>query len=805
MNGFLKDLRFGMRQLAAKPGFAAAAILTLALGIGANTAVFSVLNGYLLKPLPYPHSDRLVQINEDQAKANIRYASISVPNYLSMVNRASDFSAIAAVNWDSLNLTRAGMAQAIPVVRTTASLFDVLQVQPLLGRTFSKESQQPGRGQVVVLSYPFWQHKLGGDPNVVGHTLRFDGKPYTVLGVMPRNFVFQGEPNQLFVPLVFTAEDKTESQRGDNKLKIIGRLKPGVSIEAAGTQLDTVLQTVNRVSATMRARTKKYNIDWWLQPWHAQLVSGRPSLLLLLQAAVLLVLLITCVNVANLLLARILGRTHEMAMRSALGATRGKLARQLLIEGLCLAIPGGAIGVGLAWWSLRFIRQLGWGAESGLFSITPDWRVALFAIAAVILVALAVSLLPIRHFSRTDLQTVLQEGSRATGGGRGARRTRNALVTVELALATALLAGSGLLIHSFIKLQSISPGFNPDNVLTASVVVPAGDHEGTKALASFYNDLIKRVRALPGASAAAVTTQLPFRYGTNGGYGIAGRSISPPPFAWMSIVSSGYFKTLGVPLLRGRAFGPQDTADSEPVVVIDQMLANKYFSDTNPVGQYLVGGGSKYRIIGVVPTLKTSLADEPSMETIYLPVSQGVWRPGLNLIIRTTIPPQALIRPLTKLVGNIDPLVSVTNFKTMHQILADRLQDRHATMLLVLAFGAIALALAIVGMYGVMSYAVSQRRAECGVRLALGALPEDLSWLILKGGLRLLAVGLVLGLGLAVLFGYMMYAQLFGVAPFDPVTLAGSAVVLCAITLAACWLPARRAAKLDPAVAMMEQ
>ncbi len=808
MSGFLNDLRFGFRQLARKPGFATAAILTLALGIGANTAVFSVLSGYLLKPLPYPHSERLVQINEDQAKAGIRFAAISVPNYLSMVKRASDFSALAAYRPGSskTNLIEGGRAEAIPTNKVTASLFDVLEISPLIGRTFTQANQQPGRGHVVVVSYRFWQRKLGGSRDAIGKTLRLDGDQYKVIGVMPKGFVFRDRKYQLLVPLVWTAKDKADNRRGDDNLKVIGRLKPGIGVAAAGTQLDSVLRQVNRVSGTMRHRTKKYNINWWLQPWHAQLVSGRPTLLYLLQAAVLLVLLITCVNVANLLLARVLARTHEMAMRSALGATRAALARQLLVEGLCLAIPGGAIGVGLAWWALKFIRQLGWGATNGMFSITPDWRVALFAIAAVIVVALVVSLLPIRHFSRVDLQAVLQEGGRSSGGGRGAKRTRNALVVVELALATALLAGSGLLIHSFAKLQAVNPGFNPDNVLVANVVAPpSANQKDAKALKQFYLELDRRAERIPGVTSAGVTVQLPLHCYFNGSFEIKGRSKSRPPYACFNSVSGSYFDALGIRPLRGRVFGRRDTAKSQGVVVIDRLLAKKYFPKRNPVGQYLKFSGRKLRIIGVVPTLKTSLTRPTTMGMIYFPVSQALFIPGRKLVVRASIAPHALVQPLTKLVANINPNISVTHFRTMHHVMADKLKDRHATMLLVIAFGAIALALAIVGVYGVMSYAVSQRRAECGVRLALGAQPSDLSRMILKDGLKLLATGLVIGLGLAVLFGYLMSAQLFSVAPFDPVTLAGTAIVMALITVAACWLPARRAAKLDPAVAIMEQ
>lgn len=814
MNGFLKDLRFSLRQLVSKPGFAAAAILTLALGIGANTAVFSVLNGYLLKPLPYPHSDRLVQVSEHQIKAGLLHAPLSVPNYLSIKQGTHGiFSAVGAYTYRNYAIQANGQTQRVQALTTTASLFDVLGVKPWLGHVYSEAAQQPGRGQVVVLSYGLWQQLFGSDTNVLGHAIKLNGKPYTIIGVMPPEFgiVAGGELARLWTPYVMTAEMKSESSRRNQNSPVLARLKPGVSLKQVNARLATVLDQVTAASSSMQKTQKEVGLDWGARPYRELLVGDRGATLYLLQAAVLLVLLIACVNVANLLLTRILGRTHELAMRSTLGATRSMLARQLLIEGLCLALPGGLIGLGLGWWALGFVTQLGLG-QAGIFTIAPDWRVGLFTFGAIVVVALVISLLPIRHFSRTDLQGILQEGGRSVGGGRGARRVRSILATAEMAIAAALLAGAGLLLHSFLELNAVDPGFRVDHVLTAQVAAPPQD-KGQSA-AAFYQQLEQRVRGLPGIKSAGIVGQLPLHFNSNGDYHIKGRP-NFAPYAWDNLADSGSFHTLGLRLLRGRLFNAADTAHSRPVVVVDEVLAQQAFPHENPVGRIIDIGSGEHTIIGVVSAMRSEDLARPTnhMGTAYFALAQSPdWLDAMarfgmtmGLVVHTTLPPYQQIKPLKALVAQINPGATITDFESMQDLVAHDLRDRQSLMILILAFGAIALALAVIGVYGVMSYAVGQRTTECGVRLALGALPADLLWLVLKDGIALLAVGLTLGLGLAVAMGYLLSARLFGVMPFDPSTLAGTALVMAIITLLACYLPARRAAKLDPAVAMMEQ
>ncbi|HET7674797.1 MAG TPA: ABC transporter permease [Gammaproteobacteria bacterium] len=813
MDGLLQDLRYGIRQLAAKPGFAVAAILTLALGIGANTAVFSVLNGYLLKPLPYPNGDQLVQVSEHQIKGQILHAPLSVPNYLSIRQNTRDvFSSIGAYTWRSYAVQANGQTQRVQALAATASLFDTLGVKPWLGHVYSANAQQPGRGHVVVLSYAFWQQLFGTDTGVIGQAIQMNGKPYTIIGVMPPDFgIAIGKSlAALWTPYVMTADMKSEASRRSQNSPVIARLKPGVSLQQASARLRVVLDKVIAASASMQETQKQIGLDWNARSYRDALVGDRDAMLYLLQAAVLLVLLIACVNVANLLLARILGRTHELAMRSTLGATRGMLTRQLLIEGLCLALPGGLIGLGLGWWALSFVAQLGLG-QGGIFTIAPDWRVGLFTFSAIVLVALVISLLPIRHFSRTDLQSILQEGGRSVGGGRGARRLRAVLATTEMAIAAALLAGAGLLVHSFIELNAVDPGFRIDHVLTAQVAAPP--QGGGKAIAAFFQQLQQRASALPGAEDAGFVWQLPLDYGSNGDYSVQGRPDFKA-YAWNQIADPSSFKVFGLRLLRGRLFDAQDTAHSRPVVVVDEVLARQAFPHQNPVGR-VIDLGQKRTIIGVVSAMRSEDLTHPvnRMGTAYIPFDQSFqylamgarFGMAMGLVVHTTLPPYALVTPLKTLVSQMNTGATITHFESMQDRVAHYLKDRQSLMILILAFGAIALALAVIGVYGVMSYAVGQRTTECGVRLALGALPSDLLWLVLRDGITLLAIGLAVGLTIAVVMGYLLSARLFGVMPFDPSALAGTALVMAVITLLACYLPARRAAKLDPAVAIVEQ
>ncbi|HET7570537.1 MAG TPA: ABC transporter permease [Gammaproteobacteria bacterium] len=814
MGGFLNDLRVGLRQLVTKPGFAVAAILTLALGIGANMAVFSILSGYLFKPLPYPHAGRLAEVHVEVPK----FAAGDVPVSL-LMNRiiqknTKAFTATALYYGDDINVKVGGHAMDVYDYLVAGPLFRVLGVQPLLGRTFTVADNRKGRNQVAVISYAMWRDTFGGDPGVVGKTVTFLSLPYKIIGVMPKSFAFPDHNAEMWTPVAVSPDAFKPSRFMDLRFNFIGWLEPGVSMGAAERQIQRAVHTWLDghipIKEDGRPIDKKFlqmsGFAMHTRPYRHELLGNRPATLWLLQAAVLLILLITCVNVANLLLSRILGRGHEMAMRSALGATRATLARQLLGEALCLTVPGGLIGIGLAWLGLNLLAGSALGAGASVFNIDLDWRVGLFALGAVLFTAAIVSVLPIRHLAKTDLQMILQEGSRTTGGGRSAKRTRNALVVAELTLATGLLAMAGLLLHSFVNIQSVNPGFRTNHMLIAHLSVSWDDFPNHEAMSNKYKEVVRRVDALPGVVSAGVSDLMP----------LMGRSLARPigivgrksasgklPLAMQDRITPGFFKTLGIPILRGRHFDKRDAGKTRAIV--DSSVVDKYFHGDDPIGQQLWYYGYKWTIVGVVPPIKYShLSQSKPTPAVYFN-SDKTPSSDMFLLIHTSLPPASLKQPVKDLIAAVAPKFAVSQMHTMHAQMSHLLRHKQTTMALLLAFGAIALALAIVGVYAVMSYAVGQRRAECGVHLALGALPGDLQWLVLKDGLRLLAVGLFIGLGLAVLCGYLISAQLFGVAPFDPVTLIASAIVLCIITLAACYLPARRAAKLDPAIAIMEQ
>lgn len=813
MNGFFGNLRFAIRQLASRPGFTAVAILTLALGIGANATVFSFLSGYLLKPLPYPDADRLVQVYS--SVPNVRSAPFGVSLPLSRVLRtkAQAFSAAGFYHYGTFDLNNNGHARHVYGIYSSASLFQVLDIHPLLGRLFTEKNMQRGNNMVALISYGLWQSSFGGDPDVIGKTIHLDDGLHRVIGVMPKNFAFPARNMALWVPYMTMPGGYAPNHAISLNVNFIGRLKPGISSATAQTRIrhavDTYFQT--KAPANIQKMVKGAGFTMEVKSWRHVLLSGRTTTLWLLQGAVLLILLMTCVNVANLLLARILDRSHEIALRNSLGATRAVLARQLLHEALVLAVPGGLIGIGLAWLATYFLNQTPLGTGTSVFNIALDWRVVLFTLTAVLLTATLVSLLPIRHLANTDLRTILQEGGRSGNNGRNTRRVRNALVIAQLTLATGLLATSGLLLHSFTKLESVNTGFRKDHVLVAHLLIPHSDQAARADLDSFYTSLIKRAKALPDVRQAAVANAIPmgdnfdFAYST---FYIPGEKVSAsgkPPTAWRNNVSRGFFKTLGIPLLRGRNFSAGDK--DKYAVIIGNGLARKYFAahGVDPLGHTvrLYGqNAKKYTIIGIVPALKYGQLSQTSGSVmIYVP-NKALRVP--YFILHTSLPPEALVKPLKELVASMDPGVAVYDIHSLRDQLSTSLNDQRTTMGLLLAFALIALLLAIVGVYAVMSYAVMQRRAECGIRKALGALPGNLLWMVLLDGLKLLGIGLAAGLVLTVIFGASLSSLLFGVAPYDPLTLVGVMLLMSATTVLACYLPARRMAKLNPAAAIFD-
>ncbi|MGH8274166.1 MAG: ABC transporter permease [Gammaproteobacteria bacterium] len=809
MNGFLTDLRVAFRQLVARPGFTAAAILTLALGIGANTAVFSFLSGYLLRPLPYPNSTQLTRVYVKAPKVTPIPFPLSLPLYRVIQQNTNSFTSTAIYHTGTFDMKIGGHARHVTGLYSSASLFRVLGVPPLLGRTFTADNMRMGSDHVAVISYGLWHSSFGANSNVIGKTVQLDDGIHRIIGVMPEGFAFPDRDTAIWVPYAIMPKALSPSQALNLSLPFIGRLKSGIDLHAAKVQIQHAVSTYmnSDVPANIQKMAHGSGFEMAIKSWRQELLGDRPATLWLLQGAVLLILLITCVNVANLLLSRILGRSHEIAMRSTLGATRAVLAQQLLAEALCLTIPGGLVGVLLAWLALHFLAGSSLGAGSSVFTIALGWRVGLLALGAVLFTAALVSVLPIRLLAKTDLKLVLQEGSRNSSGGRRTKRIRDALVITELTLATGLLAMAGLVLHSFVNLQNVNPGFRTDHVLIAHLQVPENDHAGKGALDSFYADLIQRVDALPGVRKAAIANALPFGDNFDFPYevfSIPGQKIpvsGTPPSAWVNRIGPGFFKALDIPLLSGRRF-ERGTAD-KTAAIVSADLAKKYFHGANPIGRQVKVGDAKYTITGVVPAIKyDKLSQSSNSTTIYLD------NPALHvpdLVIHTSLPPNALIKPVKTLIAAADPNIAVYDVHTMREQLSASLRDRQTTMALLVAFGGIALALAIIGVYAVLSYAVSQRRSEFAVRMALGAVPGNLQALVIKDGLKLLLIGLVVGLALAVLFGHVLASLLFHVVPYDPLTLGVTIGVLALTTFFACYLPARRATKLNPAEVIYDQ
>jgi predicted permease len=818
----LQDLRYGARVLLAKPGFTLAALLTLALGIGANTAVFSVVDALLLKSLPYPDSAQLVEIHNSYPNNDLPIAGDSIPDYLDRREQASALADSALYSQASYNLAVDGAPQRLNGISTTPSLFSTLGVGASLGRVLLDADATAGNEHVVVLSHGLWRNQFGADPAIVGRDVRLNGAAYRVTGVMPEGFFFPDRQAQLWTPSVFTDKQRSDDERGHEFSDMVARLKPGATIAELDAQMAAIVQhNVERVSGTERGRGWKHFVETSGFTGRARTLRDawigdlRPTLWLL-QALVACVLLIACANVANLMLTRVSARQKELSVRSALGAGRVRLARQLLVESLLLAFGGGAIGVGFAWAGVALIAALGLGAPSDSFSIAIDARVLAFAFAAALATGLLFGLFPVISLVRGRSLDALKEGGRGNSTGPAARSLRNTLVVVQTAMAVALLGVAGLLIRSFVEVQRQDPGFTTDNVLSASIDLPASRYADDASRGIFYDRLLDEVRALPGVMSAGLVSSVPFS-GNDGSasYLVEGLDASRTtmPHGYVQMIDEDFFSALKIPVLRGRAFTRADAPGTPLVAVVDELLVKKYFRDKDPIGQrvafdYDTTGGGKTKwltIVGVVPTIKHErLSEQTSKETIYFYYRQQPFEQA-TLALRTEQSPSALVAPLRAALLRVDPEQPVYDIRTMSERVALSLDSRRTPMLLLMLFAGVALALSAVGIYGVLAFAVALRTGEIGVRLSLGAKRRDIVRLVLGDGGRLTALGLALGLAGAVAIALAMRAQLFGVGVADPTTLAAVVAVLGATALVACWLPARRAARIDPIVALRHE
>ncbi len=814
----LQDLRYGARMLLAKPGFTLAAVLTLALGIGANTAVFSVVDALLLKPLPYADSGQLVHVYNTYPKGELMMAGTSVPDYMDRRDQAPALADSAIWQPYSFNLSTQSAPERLNGVAATPSLFSTLGASAALGRTLTDADGQVGSEHVVVLSAGLWKNQFGGDIAVVGRDVRLNGDNYRIVGVMPEGFFFPDHQAQLWAPLAFTDKQRSDDERGREMYDSIGRLAPGASIAQLDAQMDAIVQhNLERVAGTPRGAGWKKFIESSGFTGRAQTLRDawvgdlRPTLWLL-QALVAVVLLIACANVANLLLTRLSARQKELSVRTALGAGRARIARQLLIESLLLALVGGAAGLALGAAGVDVIRTLGLGGQTGSFSIAIDTPVLAFSLLLALATGFVFGLFPLLSLARNRTAEALSEGGRGNSAGPASRRVRNALVVAQTAMAVALLGVAGLLIRSYLHVQQQSPGFVSDNVLSAMIVLPKNRYPDEASQAQFYDRLLGEARALPGVKSAGLVNNMPFSGNDgSGSYLIEGRDRNngATPHGYQQTIDEDFFKSMQIPILAGRAFTAQDTATAPPVAIVDETLVKKYFAGQDPIGKRISNNYNEdpaktqwLTIVGVAGTVKRDrLSEQTTKETIYAYYKQ---QPDTyaTLALRTEMAPNALVAPLRDALRRVDPEQPVFDIKTMSERIALSLDDRRTPMLLLMLFAGVALTLSAVGIYGVLAFAVAMRTGEIGVRLSLGAQRRDILRLILRDGGRLTALGLAIGLVGAIAIATAMRAQLFGVGVLDPATLAIVIGVIGTTALVACWLPARRAARIAPTEAL---
>jgi len=808
MLGDLKhDLRYGVRMLWKNKGFTAVAVIALALGIGANSAIFSVVNTVLLRPLPYREPGRLVMVWEDDAKHGYPNDTPAAANYFDWREQNQVFEDMAAMADQSFNLTGVGEPERIDGKRVNANLFELLGVAPQHGRALAADEDRPGANKVVLLSHALWQRRFGSDAGIVGQTLTLNGEAHTVVGVMPADFQFPDRQAELWVPIAFTQQEATN--RGRHYLQVVARLKPGVTLEGAQAEMSTI-------AARLQQQHPEQNVDLGasVQSLHEHLVGDiRPALLLLL-GAVGFVLLIACANVANLLLARAAGRQKEIALRTALGASRLRLVRQFLTESVLLAALGGVVGLLLSVWGVSLLKSFIPENISQVKSIAVDARVLGFTVLVTLLTGLVFGLAPAFQASRFNLNETLKEGGRDAAAARGGNLIRGLLVIAEVAVSLVLLVGAGLLINSFLRLRNVDPGFRTDNLLTMSVVLPQQKYPDHARRVAFYNDMIRRVEELPGVRSAAVTNWIPLvMQGDSTGYTIEGQPAPVPgqgklPVIVTRVVSPHYFDTMGIQLMEGRVFEEgRDREDSPCVVVVGESVARKYWPGENVLGKRLTPGRPDSsedwcQVVGVVKDVRQrELSSEPN-PLMYLTYAQAGFFAPRYLVVKTEGDPVALAGTVRKSVWEVDRDQPVSNVNTMESVLSESIARQRFSTLLFGVFAGVALVLAAVGIYGVMSYSMAQRTREIGIRMALGAQKRDVLKLAVGQGLILVGVGVALGLALALALSRLMTSLLYGISATDPLTLVTISLVLVAVALLASYIPARRATKVDPLIAL---
>src|SRR5689334_16129119 len=807
-DSIIKDIRYGVRGLLKHPGFTVIVVITLALGIGASTAIFSVVDNVLLRRLPYRNAERIVAIQELNREG--KRGQVTSANFLDWRAQNTVFEHLAAIKTTTTNLALADHAERIDLAQTNANFFDVFGVTPQYGRLFIPQDEQAGHDPVVIVSDALWHRRFGSDPSLVGKPITLDGRNYTVIGIAPPGFQYPDRtelwvPPLKLVPELYANQDVTQT-RGMGYLAAVALLKPGVSLQQAATEMETI--TARLRLQYPNTNNRRFNRVVSL---HEHLIGDTNKVLWLLLGAVTFVLLIGCANVANLLLANAAARQKEMAIRTALGASRWRVMRQLFTESTILALTGGAAGLLIAFWGLAVITKLLPADFPRLNEIHLDLRILAFTFTASVLTGILFGLAPALQVSRADVQESMRETGRGMSGSRRQNRFRQALIAGEVALCVVLLAGAGLLFRSFLRLQSVNTGFISQQVLTARLT-PSGPNFTQQAdFDKFYTHVLEKISTVPGVQDAGFINTLPLDKGPTTGFRVEGRAITTPdkwPMVNYRSVTPNYFRAMGIPVVQGRAYTDRDNSSAPLVMIVNQQTAREIFPDENPIGKRITFGNTDqnrqpvwFEIVGVVANVHSlELREEPEAE-IYFSSLQDYW-PAMSLVVRSSVEPSSLSGSIRQAVNEVDKSVPVSQVQTMEHVVSESITQPRFNLFLLGLFSTVAMLLSAAGIYGVTAYTVTQRTHELGIRLALGAQVGDVLKMILRQGMAVIAVGLVLGLAAA--FGLMrlLRSLLFGVGENDPLTFAAITIVLLIVALIACYIPARRATKVDPLEAL---
>ena len=801
MSNTLKDILYGIRSLARHPGFTGIALITLALGIGANTAIFSVVNAVLLRPLPFDDPERIVWLWDTQPQ--LATTPTSLPDFLGWKNQNRSFANLAAYQGGSMFVDAGDGSRDTPVGLVTPDLFSVFHVSPILGRTFTDDETLPGRFRVAVLSHSMWQNRFGSDPNVTSRTIQLNGAAYTIIGVMPAGFSYPDRA-ELWRPLPI---DPAKLDPGPHYLNVVGRLKPGVTLSQAQADMSVIAA---RLSQQYKEKNAGHGVK--LEPLANVVVGDIGLALYVLLGAVGFVLLIACANLANLTLARVGARQKEIALRTALGASRLRIVRQLLIESVMLAVGGGVGGLVLAYWAVKWVVSLSADTIPRAREISIDPRVAGFTLLVSVITGVLFGLAPALQVSRPDLTDALKESGRSSTGLR-TNRLRSALVVSEVALSLVLLVGAGLMIRSFEKLNEVDPGFKSGQVLTMGVAFLRVKYPENEQVAQAFSQVLERAAATPGVVSAGAISDLPLT-GSNisDSFIVEGRPPIPKesePSTEYHIITPRYFESMGIPLLSGRDVAPTDTRQSPNVAVINDAFARRHFAGENPLGHRLKLQGEErdpLLIVGVVNNVRNLALDEQPTPEVYVPFLQDPLFPdyqrSMTMVVRSNSDPAAIAGPLRAAVISIDKSLPVYALKPLTEHLRDSLARRRFNLILLTLFSCVALALAAVGIYGVISYGVTQRTHELGIRMALGAKPRDVLRLVVRQAMLLVLAGIGIGLLASLALTRLMKGLLFSVSVTDPMTLVVISLLMTMIALLACVVPARRATKVDPLIAL---